>query len=130
MNAKEKILRKTFPVVINSYNQPTYLKNLILKLKINSCKNIVVIDNESTNKELINLYEYIKLNDENTTILYYNKNNGPRYFHYSGVYKILGGSPHLYTDPDLDFDTLPDDFLCTLLSLSEKYKCFKVGCAL
>lgn len=130
MNAKEQILRKTFPVVINSFNQPTYLKNIILKFKDNMFKNIIVIDNASISGELIKLYEEIKQNDDNVTILYYNENNGPRYFHYNNAYEILGGTPHLYTDPDIDFNILPDNFLCTLLHISEKYMCFKVGCAL
>jgi hypothetical protein len=130
MNPKEQILRKTFPVVINSFNQPTYLKNLIFKFKKNMFKNIVIIDNASTSHELIKFYEHVKNEDSEVTVLFYNKNNGPRYFHYNNAYEILGGSPHLYTDPDIDFDLLPDDFLCTLLNISEKYKCFKVGCAL
>lgn len=130
MDAKEKILRKTLPVVINSFNQPTYLKNLISKFKINSFKNIVIIDNNSTNEELIYFYDEIRNEETDVTVLFYNKNNGPRYFHYNNAYEILGNTPHLYTDPDIDFDILPNNFLCTLLSISEKYKCFKVGCAL
>ncbi len=129
MQLNELLLRKTIPVVINSFNQPTYLKNILKKFKLNHFTNFVILDNASTHPELIDFYlDIIKFN--NITVIYYNANNGPRYFHLNGVYKLLYKIPHLYTDPDLDFDFLSDSFLTTLFDLSNKYKIAKVGAAL
>jgi len=129
MSPREIILRKTLPVVINSFNQPTYLKNIINKFEINNFKNLIIIDNDSRNIELLDYYKNLKANS-NCTILYYNSNNGPRYFHFNYQFNIFDGVPHLFTDPDIDFDILSEDFLSTLIDYSNKYKIFKVGCAL
>jgi hypothetical protein len=129
MTPSELILRKTLPVIINSFNQPSYLLNLIKKLEANEFKNIIILDNNSTNPDLLKYYQ-TTTKDTSHTILYYNNNNGPRYFHSNYIFKILGGVPHLYTDPDIDFNQLSDDFITTLLYLSDKYSSFKVGCAL
>jgi hypothetical protein len=128
MDARETILRKTIPVVINSFNQPTYLENIYNKFKLNSFKNIIILDNLSSFKGMESLYE--KLRQDGATIFYYGENNGPRYFHYNGAYKILDNIPHLYTDPDIDFDILNDKFLSLLIDLSNRYSIFKVGSAL
>jgi hypothetical protein len=129
MHAREIILRKTLPVIINSYNQPSYLKNIIKKFELNNFHNIIIIDNDSKSPELLEYYDYLK-SSTNYTVLYYNQNNGPRYFHFNYLFNIFDGIPHLFSDPDLDFDVLNEDFLSTLLDYSEKYKVFKIGCAL
>ena len=104
MNIEEIILRKITPVVINSFNQPTYLKNIVNKFVMNKFINIFVLDNGSTYQPLIDLYQ--QLSDKGITILYYNQNRGPRYFHTEEIYKkYLGMIPHVYTDPDIDFDS-------------------------
>jgi len=127
---REFLLRNTMPVFINSFNQPTYLKNLVGKFRDNGFRNIFILDNGSTSPELSEYYRGIDPKSGEVRVLYYNENRGPRYFHESGLYKMLGGTNHLYTDPDLDFDTLPANFLSTLLDLSEGYHIAKVGCAL
>jgi hypothetical protein len=129
MNVQEIILRKTIPVVINSFNQLYYLKNIIMKLKDNNFGNIIILDNLSTYDPLLNFYQEVTKNNQ-ALVIYYNANRGPRYFHQSGLYKILGNIPHLYTDPDIDFDKLDEAYLTTLIDVSNKYKIFKVGSAL
>lgn len=130
METREILLRKTIPVFVNSFNQPTYLRNLITKLITEKFCNINIIDNQSSNLETLNYYKYLTQEYKKVSIYYYNANMGPRYFHLSGLYKILGDVPHIYTDPDLDFDFLAIDFLSQLLDLAETYKIAKVGCAL
>jgi len=130
MLINEIILRRTTPVVINSYNQPSYLKNLIEKFKNNEFKNIIILDNNSKNPELIDYYDYLLRNDQNVMVIYYNNNNGPRHFHLKYIYKLLNTNTHLYSDPDIDFDVLANDFMTQLNEYSEKFKLFKVGCAL
>jgi hypothetical protein len=129
MELQEIILRRNFPVVINSFNQPTYLKNITSKFKEFGFRNIYILDNASTNNELLKFYEELK-SDLDFLTIFYNRNNGPRFFHLDDIYHILGGTPHLYSDPDIDFDFLPENFVTTLYNFSEKYSIAKVGCAL
>ena len=129
MELKEIILRKTIPVVINSFNQKFYLKNLIEKLVVNKFKNIYVIDNKSESKELLKYYKSLDKN-LNVMILYYGSNLGPRNFHINGYGEILGNLPHIYTDPDMDFDFLAENYVSELIKLSHKYRICKIGSAL
>ena len=129
MDTQELILRKITPVIINSFNQPTFLKNIVEKFKKNGFLNIFILDNNSTYSGIAELYKQLSL--EGIFILYYNENLGPRYFHMSETSKFyFRDTPHIYTDPDLDFSELPHDFLTRLISLTEKYKISKAGCAL
>lgn len=130
METREILLRKTIPVFINSFNQPTYLKNIIEKLITEKFCNINILDNKSSNPEITDYYKYLTQEYKKVSVYYYNANMGPRYFHLSGLYKILGDIPHLYTDPDLDFDFLAESFLSELVDLTEAYKIAKAGCAL
>ncbi len=132
METKEIILRKTCPVFINSFNQPTYLRNIVEKFCLEGFSNIYILDNNSSSPEIINYYKFLKKEYKKVFVLYYNANMGPRYFHLSGLYQSvgLGDVPHLYTDPDIDFDTLAEDFVSQFLDLTEKYQTPKVGCAL
>lgn len=129
MNLKELFLRKTIPVIINSYNQKYYLKNIIEKLLSFEFKNIYVLDNLSNSESLIDYYKELKGN-KYVTVVYYGKNLGPRSFHLDGYSEIFGKIPHIYSDPDLDFDNLSNDYVGDLLDLSHKYKICKVGSAL
>ncbi len=130
MDIKEIILRRTIPVIINSFNQLFYLENLIEKFLQEKFSNIIIIDNGSTYEPLNTYLKNISITRKEILVLYYNQNNGPRHFHNSGLYKMLGNIPHLYTDPDLDFEELAPDFLTKLIDFSKKYKKAKVGCAL
>lgn len=130
LSVKEQALRRTIPVVINSFNQPTYLRNIVERFLANGFINLYVIDQGSTSQELLDMYVHWKNDGSDVQPLFLNENLGPRYFHYSGLYEMFGPIPHLYTDPDLDFDFLASDFLSRLLELSERYCLFKVGCAL
>jgi glycosyltransferase involved in cell wall biosynthesis len=124
----ELILRKSIPVVINSYNQHGYLANIIHRFRINHFENLVVVDNASDDlltQELLN-----HLEKQNIIVIRYDNNYGPRHFHQSGLYKFLGRGYHFFTDPDLDFDRLADDFVQKFISVSEKFTMWKVGAAL
>ena len=125
----ELMLRRSLPVIINSFNQFTYLKNLVEKLEEQQFKNIVVLDNASTYQPLLTYYETLK-QENRAVIVYYLENKGPHFFHLSGYYKLFGSIPHFYTDPDLSFDILAPDFATELVTLAEKYSIFKVGPAL
>ena len=129
---REMILRKITPVVINSYNQPTYLKNIVNSFIENNFSNIFILDNMSDHPELLNYYKEISesRSHANIKILYYNKNYGPQWFHSARLHRIFGDTPHIFTDPDLAFDSFSPVFISTLLDIGERYKLPKIGCAL
>jgi hypothetical protein len=129
MELKEIFLRKTIPVVINSFNQKFYLNNLVEKFLSFGFKNIFILDNLSTNENLLDYYRDISTN-QFVTIVYYGANRGPRSFHLNGFCDVIGNLPHIYTDPDLDFEFISENYVSTLLGLTHKYKTCKAGSAL
>ena len=126
---QEILLRRSLPVVINSFNQYTYLKNLLGKLESDGFRNFMIVDNNSTYAPLLAYYDELNKSGKAAVILY-GENKGPHFFHMKGVFKLFGSLPHIYTDPDLDYDFLAPTFLTELLTFSEKYSMFKVGPAL
>lgn len=130
MSIRELALRRIVPVWINSCNQVTYLKNIVGKFIANDFHAIFVLDNGSDYEPLQDYYQEVCRPQSPVTVFFYNINRGPRYFHYKRIYSMIGDGPHLFTDPDIDFDTLADDFLCRLIDLSETLKIPKVGVAL
>jgi hypothetical protein len=126
---QELLLRRSLPVVINSFNQYTYLKNLLEKLESDGFRNFMIVDNNSTYTPLLAYYDELNKSGK-AAVIFYGENKGPHFFHMKGVYKLFGSLPHIYTDPDLDYDFLAPTFLTELMTVSEKYSMFKVGPAL
>ena len=115
ISLQEEILRKIVPVVINSYNQFTYVSNIIEKLGLAGFSNIYVIDQCSTMPKLI---DYLKSgNGRLFSVFWSNKNNGPHDFFLSGKYNIFSGLPFLYSDPDLDWDRLALHCRCQIFAI-------------
>ncbi len=129
MNISELLLRRTVPVVINSFNQHYYLENIVNRFLAAGFLNIVIFDNRSTYPPLLGYLNKVRA-DPRVLPIYYPENLGPHYFFRQHVYRMLGDVPFLYTDPDLDWKFLADDFLLRLFELSRKYKIAKVGAAL
>lgn len=130
MNIQELILRRTIPVVINSYNQLTYLKNLIEKLIDNKFLNIYIVDQCSTFPPLCNFLSDVSKFYPQVFPIYSVENHGPRWFIEQTVYHMFATECFIYSDPDISFDKLADDFVFRLLQLSHKYQVAKVGAAL
>lgn len=128
ISLQEEILRKTVPVVVNSYNQLTYLSNIIEKLRLSGFKNIYIMDQCSTSPDLVDYL--VRGNGYSFSVFWSNNNNGPHDFFLSGKFNIFSGLPFLYTDPDLDWECLAPNYLIKLFEISKKYKVFKVGSAL
>lgn len=124
----EIILRRGIPVVINSYNQPGYLRNLVTCLRNNDFENLVIVDNASDDIQTQNVL--CDLEKDHVTVIRYGANHGPRHFHQSGMYEFLGRGYHFFSDPDINFPSFADNFVERMISLSEKYHCWKVGSAL
>lgn len=130
MNVQEMVLRRTIPVVINSYNQLTYLKNLIEKFIKNKFTNIYVIDQCSTFPPLCEFLSNLSKIYPQVFLIYSDKNHGPRWFVEQSVYQMFATESFIYSDPDILFEDLADDFVFRLLQLSHKYRIAKVGTAL
>lgn len=127
LEIKEVVLRRTTPVVINSFNQLTYISNMIEKLIDEEFKNIYILDQCSTYPPLLEWYAKIS---SHVTIFMQSKNMGPHDFFISKKYHIFGGAPFLYTDADLDWHELAPDFLTKFFHIANALKIFKVGSAL
>lgn len=128
ISLQEEILRKAVPVVINSYNQLTYIKNIVNKLTLAGFGNIYISDQCSNIQELI---DYLSSgNGKIFNVFWSAKNNGPHDFFISGKYRIFAEVPFMYSDPDLDWDYLAPNYLTRLFEIAKKYNTFKVGSAL
>lgn len=129
LDIQERVLRRTMPVIINSYNQPTYLKNIVSKLRAEDFCNIYVLDQASTNPELIAYLGALQANGD-AMPLRSPVNKGPHEFFLSRLYELFGGAPLMYTDPDLTWDILAPNFVTRHIEIAHRYRIFKVGSAL
>ncbi len=122
-------MRRTVPVIINSFNQPTYLLRMVARLVAHDFRNIWVIDQASTTPETRQALALIESSGR-CRLFTLRTNQGPHWFLSSELFD-LAGTIFAYTDADLDFPNgFPPDFLTRLLSLTNKYKVGKAGCAL
>jgi len=101
---------KNVPIIIISFNQLSCLKNLVDFLLINEYKNIVIIDNNSTYKPLLQYFNAI----ENKVKVYRLKENyGYRVFwNQNELFAKYTKGYYVITDPDIiPVKECPDDFL-------------------
>ena len=121
---------KNIPIIIICYNNHKYVQNTMKQIKnINQTyfKSITILDNCSDDVDTINFLKNI-----DTKIIRNKINNGPRISPSRNV-NIYNSLPNFFiiTDPDLELNTnLPTNFIETLLELSIKYKCNKIGFSL
>lgn len=112
------------PCYIITYNNLTYTANMVKQLE-RYTNNIIIVDNNSNYPKLLDYYD----KEYNFHLIRLNENIGP----YKFLYKHLSYMPDIfiYTDPDLLFNpNLPSDFINIMISLTEKYKLYKIGFAL
>ena len=118
---------RSYPVVINSFNQPTYLKLMIRQLMELSVERIVVIDQRSDNPELL---EYLHDIRKDVSIIKLRENLGPHWFFLGGM-ALSMPEYFAYTDADIKFNkNLPKDFILQMIEVSLKLKATKIGFAL
>lgn len=118
------------PIIIVCYNNFKYVDNTIKQLaKINEdySNNIIILNNCSddihTMKYLLNSNHMVIHNDANTGPWITQTNN-------INIYNMMPDK-FIITDPDLEFnEKLPSNFIDILSSLSDDYKCNKIGFAL
>lgn len=118
------------PIIVICYNNYKYVENTlrqINKININYYKNILILNNCSTCQDTINYLKTV-----NCLVIHNKNNNGPwiTKTHNHDLYNILP-EKFIITDPDLEFnENLPNNFIDTLVQLSDYYKIFKLGFAL
>jgi len=112
------------PVYLIVYNSLHFVKKSVEQLK-KYTKNIHIIDNKSEYPELLKYYD-----EEYDFFLDKQPSN---YGHDVWMNQMFWQFPRIFaiSDPDLEFNTkLPDNFLETLINLTNQYKKGKVGFAL
>ena len=125
---KKNINSYDIPIVIICWNNYYFVKNFINQLK--KYKNpIILLDNKSTYQPLLDYYKEIKeeLKDK-IEIRLLDKNYG-----HTVYLQLKDNLPDIYmlSDSDLQLNkNMPDNFAEILLSISNKYKIYKVGFAL
>jgi hypothetical protein len=130
MTPREITLRSTVPLVINVFNQHRYLEDMVRQFSESQFRNIIVLDNGSSYGPLLDYYKQLTA-ERKVNIIYYNHNRGPHYFFLNNIHRhLFEHTPFLYTDPDLAWDTISEEFLTQLFEISHRYRTFKVGCAL
>lgn len=114
------------PVFIVSYNNATYVENMVKQLNKKGIKPIILDNASSTGKERLSILQQNNCAD----VVFFRFNYGHMIGFKNAIYRYLP-EVFAYTDPDLQFsDDLPDDFLEQLAELTSIFQVYKAGCAL
>jgi hypothetical protein len=125
----EAILRATIPVILNTYEQVSFLKRMVVQLHLAEFRNIIIIDQ---NSQFPPLLEFLQggAKERLFTLFTLDENVGPRWFFTSALYDSMP-ERFIYSDPDLAWpDGIADDLVGRFIRVSEDYKVGKVGSAL
>ena len=118
----------TVPVLIPTFNNPTYTRRMVAQLKARGLRNIVIVDNASSAPDMLAFLESVQ---DDVTVVRLDRNAGTRDLFLSDAnYARL---PELFcvTDPDLELnDALPPEFLFELIDATEAFQTGKAGFAL
>lgn len=111
--------------VIISYNQPSFIEEMVRQLEPYT-KDIIVIDNNSSSETLLYYFD----TSYPYTLLKLKENLGPTVHTDPNIQKLLG-EVYILTDPDIRFNSkIPSDFISTLYEVSTYFEAQKVGFAL
>lgn len=129
LNIDEIMMRHTVPVIINVFNQMTYLEQMVNSLEKHGFRSITVIDQASSHGPHNDYLNRLHISNR-ASVIRLPDNYGPHWFYVSETFNSMP-SPMIYTDPDLAFpDRLDDEFCMKLYKATQKYKVAKAGCAL
>ena len=122
-------LHKTeIPVLVPTFNNPSYCRMMVDQLLRLGFTRIIVIDNASTSADMQQLLASL---EGKTDVIRLRRNIGPKFFARNWLFYVRLPQVFCVTDPDIQFNpNLPPDFLHTLLALTEKHKIGKAGFAL
>ena len=116
------------PVIIPTFNNPSYLNMMVEQLEEYGLNNIIVIDNFSSSLEMNMVLQDLS---EKYAVVRKFTNDGPREFYTNR--KLYSWLPEKFivTDPDIGFNpNLPKNFVEVLSAISDQYQMHKVGFAL
>lgn len=118
---------KQVPIIINNFNQLSYLKQLIHALEIRGYKNIHIIDNNSTYPPLLEFYKSCPYE-----VYELGRNVGYKALWETDIFKKFRKGYYVYTDSDVvPTEECPDNFIEYFYSILQKYKrAQKVGFSL
>lgn len=115
------------PVIINSFNQLTYLKIMVEQLERIGCEELIVLDQASTYPPLL---DYLDSIDRRVTVIRLRENNGPHWLFTSGLVPSLPDY-FIYTDPDIRFpQDMPRTLITDMMRALRSLAAVKVGLAL
>lgn len=126
---------KDIPIVILNKDRLIPLKNLVLSLKNKEYNNIIIIDNQSTYKPLLNWYK-----DSGVDVFYNNINE--TLFDSGTLYRLIyeikhpkfidiNKSHYIYTDSDVvPIEEIPVNFVEDMIEVCDEFKAHKVGLGL
>jgi len=104
---------KKIPIVINNRNHYPYLKKLIEFLERKGYLNIIILDNGSTYRPLLEYYKKIPYR-----IIYLNQNLGHMAINKCSLFDELKNNYYVLTDPDvLPIEDCPEDFMKYFLDI-------------
>jgi hypothetical protein len=116
------------PVYIPTFNNPTYTNNFINQLERLNLSMITVVDNASTYPPMVKLLHEISSKYE---LIRLNENRGPHLLIRDLNYYEKLPNYFILSDPDIEISrNIPEDFVKTLIEVSEEFKIGKVGLAL
>lgn len=112
------INEKDVPIFIISYNRLEDLKKILLRLENDGYKNIQIIDNASTDKELI---DYLKKSKYTKYLL--EKNWGPNVLWECHLFDdIINNNYFVLTDPDIiPIEDCPSNYIKYFYDILQKY---------
>ena len=118
----------TFPILICTFNNPTFLKLMINQIERKGLGSIIILDSNSTYPEMISsLLGYEK---RGIGVLRFRTNVGPRFLLQSALLELLP-QKFILTDPDLELSVdLGKEHLCDFDMISQSQRIGKVGCSL
>ncbi|CAN5660382.1 hypothetical protein BH20VER1_BH20VER1_30730 [soil metagenome] len=116
------------PVLIPSFNNPTYLRAMIAQLLSIGLENLIIVDNAS---EFSPHLRYLAALEKRFIVVRQPENSGPRAL--VRTPQLFDSLPQFFciTDPDLEFHPrLPPDFVQHLIDLTCTHRVGKAGFAL
>src|SRR5208337_4311098 len=125
---KSSVRSADIPVIIPTFNNVTYARNMVQQLHDRKINNIAIIDNGSTYGPML---EFLSSPGVGVKVFFGKKNLGPRHIFLDDLCLTLLPTYFCLTDPDLGLNSdMPSTFLQELVEMTDAFKVGKAGLAL
>lgn len=122
-----------FPFVIPTYNNASYLHMMVKQLRDklrDQLYTVIIVDNWSTHGAMQSALDVYGQQEDFIVVKKFT-NDGPRDFYHHERFKNWLPQHFIVTDPDIGLNPdMPDNFVSTMIDLSEANRWFRVGLAL